>query len=96
MKSLIFIIKEKLKMETVSQILLTVVPAIVTYFIGYKQNKVTTESTQLDNLEKSINVYNLIIKDMSIKIQELTEQVNKLELQIDVLMEENKHLKSLS
>jgi len=67
---------------------------LVGYIFGYKKNKVSIESDRLDNLEKSIRVYNTIIEDMSKKIEELTKEIVKLENRVDDLMRENKTLKS--
>jgi FtsZ-binding cell division protein ZapB len=50
----------------------------------------------LDSLEKSINVYNLIIDDMAKKIENLTTEVSALERRIEELMQENKQLKNKS
>jgi regulator of replication initiation timing len=48
---------------------------------------------RLDELEKSIGVYNTIINDMSSKIEGLTSEIGKLEIKIQELIKENKHLK---
>lgn len=66
----------------------------VSYFIGYKRHKADVESTQLDNLEKSIKIYQTIIQDLSNKVQDLSNQVINLEIRIDNLMKENKQLKN--
>lgn len=79
-------------------ILLYSVPSIITTFIGYlfgyKRNIVDMQSSRLDNLEKSIKVYNVIIDDMANKIEELTAEIHRLEERIEKLMEENKKLKA--
>jgi predicted RNase H-like nuclease (RuvC/YqgF family) len=68
--------------------------SLVGYIFGYKKNKASIESDRLDNLEKSIRVYNTIIEDMSKKIEELTKEIVKLENRVEDLMKENKSLKS--
>ena len=70
--------------------------SLVGYIFGYKKNKASIESDRLDNLEKSIRVYNTIIEDMSKKIEELTKEIVKLENRVEDLMKENKVLKSKS
>lgn len=78
-------------------LLLIVIPSIVTaiigWFIGRKRENVDLCGERLDNLEKSISVYNKIIDDMSIKIDGLKKEITKLETKIQDLMTENKKLK---
>lgn len=81
-------------MDLIQQILMAIATAGVSYFLGYKQNKANVESVQLDNLEKSIKIYQTIIQDLSSKVENLSNQVVKLEIQIDALMKENKQLKN--
>lgn len=82
--------------ELIYTILTLFFSSLVGYVFGYKKNKASVESDRLDNLEKSIRVYNTIIEDMSKKIEVLTEEIVKLELRVDDLMKENKSLKSKS
>lgn len=82
--------------ELIYTILTLFFSSLVGYIFGYKKNKASVESDRLDNLEKSIRVYNTIIEDMSKKIEDLTKEIVKLELRVDDLMKENKSLKSKS
>lgn len=66
---------------------------MIAYIIGYRKSQTELESSRLDNLEKSIRVYNTIIEDMSKKIEELTSEVAKLEIRVEELMKENKSLR---
>lgn len=83
--------------SNMKDILLIVVPSIISAFtgwvLGYRKQNIDLCSDRLDELEKSINVYNKIIDDMAKKIEALTKEINKLETQINDLMTENKHLK---
>jgi uncharacterized coiled-coil DUF342 family protein len=76
------------------EILLVVIPSILAYIFGYRMNNADLCGKRLDELEKSIGVYNLIIDDMSKKIEELTGHINKLEGKIADLIKENKQLKN--
>ena len=76
------------------EILLVVIPSILAYIFGYRMNNADLCGKRLDELEKSINVYNHIIEDMSKKIEGLTTEINKLEEQIQQLLQENKKLKN--
>ena len=78
----------------IEQIILTIVTTAVGYFVGYKKNQNEIEGGRLDNLEKSIKVYQTIIDDLSNKIEELTAHIVRLEATIDSLKQENKRLKS--
>lgn len=79
-------------------LLLIIIPSafssIIAYILGYKKNVTEVNGTRLDNLEKSINVYNVIIDDMANKIEHLTGEIAKLEARIEELLAENKKLKS--
>ena len=78
-------------------ILMIIVPSIVTaivgWFVGRKRENIDLCGERLDNLEKSIRVYNSIIDDMSLKIDALKKEITKLETKIQDLMTENKRLK---
>ena len=75
------------------EVLLIIIPSVVSYILGWRMNNADLCGKRLDELEKSINVYNVIIDDMSKKIEELTGHINKLEGKIQDLIKENKHLK---
>jgi len=75
-------------------ILLVVIPSILAYIFGYRMNNADLCGKRLDELEKSIGVYNTIIGDMSNKIELLTKEINNLESKIQDLIKENKHLKN--
>lgn len=79
-------------------LLLAIVPAAIlstlSYILGYRKNVTELNSSRLDNLEKSITVYNVIIDDMAQKIEHLTGEIAKLEGRIEELLAENRQLKS--
>ena len=76
------------------QIIITIITTALGYIVGWRRNKAEVEGTQLDNLEKSIHIYQVLVSDLSNKVEELTTHVARLEAQIDSLMKENKRLKS--
>lgn len=71
----------------------SIITAVVGWFIGRRRENVDLCGDRLDDLEKSIKVYNVIIDDMSTKIENLTAHIAKLELKIQELLAENKKLK---
>ena len=78
-------------------IIITVIVPIISAFtgwvLGYRKQNIDLCSDRLDELEKSINVYNKIIQDMSGKIDGLRKEITRLEIQIQDLLSENKKLK---
>jgi len=76
------------------EILLVVIPSILSYIFGWRMNNTDLCGKRLDELEKSIGVYNNIITDMSTKIDGLRKEITRLEVQIQDLLTENKHLKN--
>lgn len=77
----------------VEQIVMTVVTTLIGYFVGYRKSKNEIEGGRLENLEKSIHIYQVVIDDLGKKVEELTFQIAKLEGMIDSLKKENKKLK---
>jgi FtsZ-binding cell division protein ZapB len=77
----------------IEQIILTIVTTLIGYFVGYKKSKNEIEGGRLENLEKSIRIYQVVIDDLSKKVEELTTHIVRLELTIDSLKQENNNLK---
>jgi peptidoglycan hydrolase CwlO-like protein len=71
------------------------ITGIFTYFMGHRKAKKEVENMALTNLEKSIEIYNVIISDLKQQITELLGKVNDLELKIDGLKNENAELKKM-
>lgn len=81
-------------MDTLN-VIFTFVTGVVTYIIGHKRAKKEVENQALINLEKSIEIYNIIINDMKNQVETLLKKVNELEDKIDELMVENESLKQM-
>ena len=75
------------------ELLLIIVPSALTYLFARRKENVDLCGERMDQLEKSILVYNKIIDDLSGKIDGLKKEVTKLEARIEDLMTENKKLK---
>ena len=78
----------------IEQIIITIVTTLLGYFVGYKKSKNEIEGGRLENLEKSIQIYQVIIDDLGKKVEELTSHIVRLETTIDSLKKENKELKN--
>jgi len=83
----------KIVIKMIEQIILTIVTTGIGYFVGYKKNQNDIEGGRLENLEKSLLIYQHIIDDLSKKVEELTSHIVRLEETIDSLKTENKNLK---
>ena len=81
-------------MDTLN-IVFTFITGVITYIVGHKRAKKEVENQALLNLEKSIDIYNVIIKDMRDQVETLLKKVNELEGKIDELMVENENLKMM-
>ncbi len=77
----------------IENIIITIVTTLIGYFVGYRKSKNEIEGGRLENLEKSINIYQVVIDDLGKKVEELTIQITKLETIIDSLKKENRKLK---
>jgi peptidoglycan hydrolase CwlO-like protein len=64
------------------------------WFVGRKRQQADTDNAILDNLSKSIGVYQTIIEDLKKEIHELNLKVVQLESKVNELMAENKKLKT--
>ena len=73
---------------------MTVVTTAIGYFVGYKKSQNEVEGGRLENLEKSIRIYQVVIDDLSKKVEELTAHIVRLETTIDGLKQENNKLKN--
>jgi len=78
----------------IEQIILTVVTTLIGYFVGYRKSKNEIEGGRLENLEKSLIIYQHIIDDLSKKVEELSSHIVRLEATIECLRKENQKLKN--
>lgn len=75
------------------QILLSAGTSIIGYVLGYRKSKNEIEGGRLENLEKSLTIYQLLIDDLTKKVEELSTHIVRLEATIDSLKQENRKLK---
>ena len=79
--------------EYIYQIIGAVATTIIGYVAGFRKSKNEIEGGRLENMEKSLKVYQLIIDNLSKKVEELTGHIVRLEATIDSLKQENNKLK---
>jgi len=78
--------------EYIYQIVGAVATTIIGYVAGFRKSKIENENGRLENLEKSLTIYQLLIDDLSKKIEELSLHIVRLESTIDSLKKENREL----
>jgi peptidoglycan hydrolase CwlO-like protein len=79
--------------EYIYQIVGAVATTVIGYVAGFRKSKNEIEGGRLENLEKSLTIYQLLIDDLSKKIEELSLHIVRLESTIDSLKKENRELK---
>ena len=82
--------------DYIYQIIGTIITTTIGYIIGFRKSKNEIEGGRLENMEKSLKVYQIIIDDLSKKVEELTNHIVRLEQTIESLKQENKKLKNKS
>lgn len=82
-------------MEVLYQVVFTSITGFLTFLLGLRKGKAETESVLLQNLEKSIQIYQVIVDDMNEQIQGLNAKIDLLETKLEHLLKENAELKVL-
>ena len=82
--------------DTIILLISNTLTGIAAFLVSRRKRETELENTILDNLTKSINVYQTIIEDLKEEIAELNLKVNKLQEKVESLMDENKRLRSKS
>jgi peptidoglycan hydrolase CwlO-like protein len=75
-----------------------VIPAItgfLTFLLGQQKGKKEIESITLSNLEKSIQIYQVIVSDLKGEIIALNAKIDVLQNKVDEMMVENHQLKMM-
>ena len=82
-------------MDELITFIISSLTGLVSFFVGHKRAKRETESLYLKNIEDSISIYQIIIKDLKDEVQGMMVKIDKLESKIDVLVSENKKLEKM-
>ena len=80
--------------DVLLQIFLAAGTSLIGYVLGYRKSKNEIEGGRLENLEKSLSIYQLLIDDLTKKVEELSTHIVRLEATIDSLKKENRQLKN--
>ena len=79
--------------DTILLFLSNAITGISAWFVGKRKTNAETDNLVLSNLEKSMSIYQDLIKNLKDEIHELNTKIQDLELKVDMLMEENRKLK---
>jgi cell division protein FtsB len=71
------------------------ITAAVSFFLGLKKGKAETESIVLQNLEKSINIYQILIQSLKEEIIELNAKVELLQQKLDEMEKSSRPRKKI-
>jgi FtsZ-binding cell division protein ZapB len=77
------------------QIAVAAITSFLTFLLGQQRGKKEVESITLQNLEKSVAIYQLIINDLKEEIVALNKKVDELQTKVDEMMKENHELKKI-
>jgi peptidoglycan hydrolase CwlO-like protein len=79
--------------DTILLFVSNTITGIAAWFVGKRKTNAETDNLVLSNLEKSMSIYQELIKNLKDEIHELNTKIQDLELKVDMLMEENRKLK---
>jgi peptidoglycan hydrolase CwlO-like protein len=79
--------------DTILLFLSNALTGIAAWFVGKRKTNAETDNLVLSNLEKSMSIYQDLIKNLKEEIHELNTKIQELELKVDMLMKENRELK---
>lgn len=71
------------------------ITGLITFFFGLKRGKREVEGIALQNIEKSLEIYQNIINDLNVRVMALMGKVDHLETKIDELKKENSVLREM-
>ena len=78
--------------NTVLTIISTTVAAVTSWFVGVRKTRKELESMSLTNIEKSIEIYSVIIDNLKDEVKEMMIKIDEFEDKIDKLTKENAEL----
>lgn len=64
--------------EIAGELLLAIGTAVIAYIVGYRKNKIENESSELDSVQKAIQIWQKTATDLQEEIKELREDIGKM------------------
>jgi cell division protein FtsB len=80
--------------DTILLLLSNALTATAGWFVGKRKTNAETDNLVLLNLEKSMSIYQDLIQNLKEEIHQLNTKIQDLETKVDMLMKENRELKS--
>jgi phage shock protein A len=80
--------------DTILLFLSNALTGIAAWFVGKRKTNAETDNLVLSNLEKSMSIYQDLIKNLKEEIHQLNQKITELETKVDMLMKENRELKN--
>jgi cell division protein FtsB len=80
--------------DTILLFLSNALTATAGWFVGKRKTNAETDNLVLLNLEKSMSIYQDLIQNLKEEIHQLNTKIQDLETKVDMLMKENRELKS--
>ena len=74
--------------------ILTIIGATTGYMFGRRKQRAEAQTSEIDNVSKSLSVYREMIDDLSSRINEQNKVIQKQEAEIRELREEIRKIKS--
>ena len=68
----------------------SVISSVITYLFARRKYKTETDSNEIDNLKKSIEVYQTIIDDLKERIQDIKNEVSVMKTEFDIKLKQAK------
>lgn len=82
-------------MDIIFTFITSTLTGVITYFLGRKKANAELENNLLNNLEKGIHIYKIIIEDLKLQMTTMNEKIEELENKVDSLLTENAELKTM-
>ena len=64
--------------EIAGQVILAVATAVIAYIVGYRKNKIENESSELNSVQKAIEIWQKTATDLQAETKELRDDVMKM------------------
>ncbi|QSW90696.1 hypothetical protein J0383_07770 [Flavobacterium endoglycinae] len=64
--------------EIAGQVIIAVASAVIAYIVGYRKNKIENELSELDSVQKAIEIWQKTATDLQAEIKELREDIVKM------------------
>lgn len=64
--------------DITGEIVTAVLTAVIAFIVGYRKNKIENDSSELDSVQKAIEIWQKTATDLQVEIKELREDIVKM------------------